>query len=1144
MIISNGTHLGHYKVISRLGRGAMGEVYEAEDTTLGRRVALKILPADLTEDEDRIRRFKLEARAASALNHPNIVTIHEIGEAEAGRYIVMEFVEGRTLRSLINERIAIDTLISIGIQIAKALSVAHSAGIVHRDIKPDNVMVRTDGYVKVLDFGLARLARFNLTNSDEETLVPTAAGAILGTIGYMSPEQAHGDDVENATDIFSFGIVLYEMATCKHPFMAGSPFAVLQGITSQDPLPPSRLNPDVSQPLEDLILQMLQKDARFRPAAADIETLLLYLAGKSAKVSPKHTARIDFKGHRVGREEERAKLHAGYVAAAKGRGLVLSVAGEPGIGKTTLVEDFLAELMTGGQTCHIARGRCAERLAGTAAYLPFWEALESLLLGTGRESIARLMKMVAPTWFIQMRPTLRGDSTTLLIEEVKAATEERMRREMSAFFQEVSRHQTLVVFFDDLHWADASTVDLLAYLATKFDSMRVLIVVTYRPSELLLNRHPFLRVKLELQAHHSCHELTLGFLNLEEVERYLSLEFRGHRFPAEFAKMIHARTEGNPLFMVDLVRYLRDRQVIAESDGQWALVRPVTEIERELPESVRSMVQRKIDQLGDADRRLLIGSSVQGCEFDSAVIATATKLDPADVEEQLEVLDRVHGFVRLIEERELPDRTLTLRYRFVHSLYQNALYSSLKPTRRASLSAAVAQALLGFYGKRSLEISSRLAFLFDVARDFERASDYFLLAAQDASKVFAYREAAKLAQHGLTSISTLPDSPERAQKELGLQMTLGVSLMAIKGFAAPEVERAYSRARELCQLVGESPQLLKALYGLWMVHVIRAEFQIAGELAGQLMRLARQSQHRSHLMRAHFARGFTSDYTGDHRVARESYEALIALYDPQQDVAAHLFGPDVRPIVLSRLCWVMLVLGYPDQSRRKMEECIALARQTPHPLSKTCALLTLPNVFIDLSEYEKAWAIGEEGLVISIEHGFPLNIAYLNSHLGVLMARRGEVDKGIERLRKNVSALRAIGAEMSITGYYALMAEVLTDSDNTEEGLEMVSEAIETAEITGERFFEAELFRVKGELLLNCGLNKPEAEASFQKAIELARSRGAKLHELRASISLSRLWEQQGKREEAHSLLADVYGWFTEGFDIPDLQSAQALLNE
>ena len=786
-----GQTLGHYRIIEKVGAGGMGEVYQAEDSKLLRRVALKFLPERIVADPTAVERFVREARAASALNHPNIVTIHEIGETGANRFIVMEFIVGSTLRKMVGQGMDLPSLARIGEQVAKALSVAHAAGIVHRDIKPDNIMVRDDGYVKVLDFGLARLVPTG--SSPTFATADTAAGTILGTARYMSPEQARGEITDSATDMFSLGIVLYELSTGRHPFPADSQIGVLHAILSQTPLPPSRLNALVPAVFDSLILRLLEKDARLRPAASEVESELRALTGSQVS-SPETRGVVPRDRHTVGRKFELGELRAAFDSAVVGRGLVMCVAGEPGIGKTTLVEEFLAGLVAGGCHCSIARGKCSERLAGTEAYLPILEAIESLLHGEESVSTASTLKLVAPTWYVQVAPLAANDSSfSRVMEDAKAASQERLKRELSAFLQEASRVRPLVFFLDDLHWADVSTVDLLAYIGGKVSSLRMLIIATYRPSDLLLAKHPFAEIKLVLQERGVCRDVAVAFLTTADVELYLAQEFPEHRFPSEFTSLIHAKTEGSPLFMVDLIRYLRNREVIAkDGQGRWSLAKSVPDVRRELPESVRSMIQRKIDQLSDAERRLLSAASVQGQEFDSAVVARALEMDAAEVEERLEILERIHLFVRKVEEQEFPDSQLTLRYVFVHALYQNALFAALAPTRKASLSAAVAGALQAFYGERSWEIASALAFLFEAARDFAHAADYFLRASQNSAHVFANHEAISLSRRAVANAEKLRGA-ERMSRVLAaafelarLHLTTSQFDEAIEDFALAE----------------------------------------------------------------------------------------------------------------------------------------------------------------------------------------------------------------------------------------------------------------------------------------------------------------------------------------------------------------------
>lgn len=1151
------SRISHYEIIAPLGAGGMGEVYLATDTRLGRKVALKFLPAQFTADAERVRRFVQEAKATSALNHPHVITIYDIGQASAGHFIVMEFVEGQTLRAQMEQPCPPPLVAAVGAQIAKALAATHAAGIIHRDIKPENVMLRTDGYVKVLDFGLARLATIAAVNSEMATLAHTQPGTLLGTVRYMSPEQARGEEVEAASDIFSLGVVLYEMATGRAPFAATTLLATLNAITSQHPLPPSHWQSGLSARLESLLLQMLEKDAHRRPSAGQVAAALEELESAPAPAHDRQTEQTKSAGHsaplararaHVGREKELSELRAGFAAVAAGHGLLLCVAGEPGIGKTTLIENFLAELSGGVPPCLRARGRCSERLAGTEAYLPWLEALERLLrdhdqletLPLGTESVAQMMRRLAPTWYAQVAADA-GSTAPGGAPDERATTQERLKRELHALLRELSARRPLVLFLDDLHWADASTVDLLAYLAGRFDGARLLLLVSYRPSDLLLAKHLFLKLKPELQARGVCRELLLEFLTRTEIEQYLALQFPGHQFPAELGQLVYAKTEGNPLFMADLVRYLRDRQVIAQEQGAWVLAQALPDIARELPESVRAMIERKIAELSEQDRQLLIAASVQGYAFDAAVVAKAAGLDVVAVEERLEQLERMHALVQFVKERELPDRTLTLHLRFVHVLYQNALYDCLRATRKAALSRAVAEALESFYGEQRASVANELALLWEAAREFQRAAEYFHLAAEHAGQLFAAREAITLAGRGLAALDKLPATRARHQQELLLQIVLGQALMTVQGYAAPETERTYARARQLCLELGETTYLLPASYGLYIIHQVRAELRRTLELGQELLRLA-QRQGGPELIVGHWAVGIPLLYQGELTQARAQFEQVLAIYDPLQHrpltwLYAHEPGM-LGHIYLALNLWL---LGYPDQALAHSQQALRLSQEVAHAHSQLFAysLAIIVNLLLgDVGQMDKLSAAfkalaDKEQLVFWSASG--------RMWRGWLQVDAGQA-AGISEMRAGLETYQLTGVEIFRPHAFYLLAEAYGKADQPRAGLAVLAEAEMLPARQEERFWEAEMHRLQGELLLQEGGPAAAVAPHFQRALEIARQQQAKSLELRAATSLSRLWQTQGKPAEARALLAEVYGWFNEGLATADLRAARLLL--
>jgi predicted ATPase len=1135
-----------YEMMGLLGRGGMGMVYRARQHSLDRPVAMKFLPDTCSRDPVWMSRFRREARTASALNHPNICTIYDTGEWAGRPYLSMELVEGTTLEPLVDRRLPVAELARLLGQAARALAAAHAAGVVHRDIKPANIMVREDGIVKVLDFGLAR--QFGLGQAaNREAGDSTDLGSRVGTPLYMSPEQARGQPIDGATDIFSLGLVLYELATGQHPFRTDSEVGVLYAIATEVQAPPSELNPEAAV-LDGLTENMLAKDPARRPSAVEVERTLSQLAAGGPRDA---ASQLAGPGNRptVGRQQELAALHRGFEEASTGCGLLLCVTGEAGLGKTTLVERFLGELLTNGRSMSLARGRCSERLAGAEAYMPFLEALDSLLQGEGSAAATKLMKLLAPTWYLQLAP-LGADDPSLadVLTEAKAATQERRKRELGVFLAELSRQRPLVMFLDDIHWADPSSMDLLSYLGIRCSSWRFLLVLTGRPSEILRNQHPFGAVKLELQGRGLCREIALPFLTRSDFDHYLSLAFAGHQFPEELASMLHARTEGNPLFMVDLLAYLRDRGVIVQDRGRWALVRALPDLQRDLPESVRSMIQRKVDQLSEADRTLLMAASVQGPQFESSIVAHVLDREAAEVEERLDALERVHALVRFVREQTFPDGTVTARYAFVHVLYQNALYAELAPSRGAAWSGAAARALLDRYGEKSSGLAAELAMLFETARDYHAAAEYYLMAAENAVHVFAHHEAVALARRGLSVLESLPDSLERARRELPLQVTLAVQLQIVYGYAAPEAERTYARARALCEQVQEAPALFLVLWGLWMFYVVRSDVKKSLELAKKLFTLGERAEDRTQLLQSRVALAVTSLSVGDPDFTRQHAEQAALLYDPKQHTTyTRLYGQDPAVTALSFRSVGLWLLGYPEQALEKSREAVTMGAKLGQPTTYALALHFAAILRHYLRDILAVQAFAEATTAVATEHGLSLWVANGLIMRGWSLVFQGVWSVGISQLRDGMTAFAATGAQIYRTYYLGMLAEALDKGGQVNESLEVLAQAEAAMHDIGEVFYAAELHRLRGELLLRQQGSEVafhDAEAAFLLARSTARLQQARSLELRSTISLARLYQKVNRPDEARALLIESYQWFTEGFDTADLEATRRLLDE
>jgi predicted ATPase len=370
--------------------------------------------------------------------------------------------------------------------------------------------------------------------------------------------------------------------------------------------------------------------------------------------------------------------------------------------------------------------------------------------------------------------------------------------------------------------------------------------------------------------------------------------------------------------------------------------------------------------------------------------------------------------------------------------------------------------------------------------------------------------------------------------------------MYTKGFTAPEVGRVYARARELCQQVGETPQLFPVLWGVWYFHNTRAEHQTGQELGEQLLSLAQHLQDSALLVVAHRALGNTLYHLGELAPARAHLEQGVALYDPQQHrTLAFLYGQD--PAVTCR-SWAALALwlqGYPDQALQRMHEALTLAQELDHPLSLAYALDWAAMLYRFRREGESAQERAAAAITLSTERGFAVYLAWGMILRGWALAEQGQGAEGIAQLRQGLAAYRATGGQAVLPYHLALLAEAYGTEGQTGEGLAVLAEALTLVNNNGERNYEAELYRLKGELLQQQAMGSgDETETCFRQALDMARRQQAKSLELRAAVSLSRLWRHQGKRVEAHELLAPIYGWFSEGFDTADLQEAKTLLEE
>ncbi len=618
----------------------------------------------------------------------------------------------------------------------------------------------------------------------------------------------------------------------------------------------------------------------------------------------------------------------------------------------------------------------------------------------------------------------------------------------------------------------------------------MLVLGTYRPTEVLVSNHPLKGAVQGLQGCGYGQEVRLPPLQEPEIKTYLTRRFANADFPPELTSVIHQWTDGNPLFMTMMIEHLLREGVIATADGQWVVKQQVSTLEFSIPHSVRQLIEKQFEVLTPDEQQVLEGASVAGAEFAVAAVAAATVQEGDGVEEHCAHLAAREHFIYAAGVEEWPDGTISGRYGFVHAVYRNVVYERVAEARRIWFHRRIGERKEMAYGKQVEEVAGELAAHFAVGRDTQRAIMYSGQAADTAVRRHAHQEAVAHLGQGLTLLQPLPDTPERAQQELRLQLALGEQLTTLKGFGVQEVEQAFARARELCRQLGETPQLLRVLLGLWAFYVERAELGTARELAEQLLRLAQRVQSTKWLVWAHLALGIALHFAGEQVAARHHLEQSLALYDSQQFRGLNsLYDPGVfAPVTLGPVLWL---LGYPSQALKHSQEGLSLAQE----------LRSLYNLAYSLTLAARTqWLRGEQYAIraqqemltsLCHEQGFASYLALSTVVQGWMLTEQGQREEGIQQMRQGLSAWRATGAESARPYYLALLAETYGKVGQPEEGLVVLDECWAWMDKTGGRVFEAELYRLKGTLTLESKVQSPKSKRQRSVFSGLSRLRAS-----------------------------------------------------
>jgi predicted ATPase/DNA-binding winged helix-turn-helix (wHTH) protein len=833
----------------------------------------------------------------------------------------------------------------------------------------------------------------------------------------------------------------------------------------------------------------------------------------------------------VGRIDDLALLRRAFVDAVADGWRVVFVTGEPGIGKTTLIDAFADDLAR-TRSALIARGRCLEQYGEGEAYRPALEAAGRLIREDASGMLAAIVRRHAPTW-AALLPAL-GDAPP---GAATATTPARVLREATDALEVVTQEAPLVLVLEDLQWSDPSTLDLIRAIAARREARGLLVVASFRPAD-VSPEHPLRVLQQELLADERCATLALAPLSLDDVAAYLERRFAlgATREARSLAARIHGRTNGNALFMVNVANDLVLGGFLVRRDERWQVEGAIERATDGIPAGLRDLLAQRLRRLEPEAHHTLEVASVAGDRFVVASVAAALETDAERVEDVCETLASNGQLVTEAGVAEWPDGTISGRYRFLHALYRQALYEGVGASRRVHLHRAIGLREEAGFGARAGEHAAQLAMHFTRGRDHARAIDYHERAAAAARDRHAAHEAVGHLGAALDALAETPAGAGRAARELGLVVTQATLLMAIRGYAAPETERAFARARTLCATLPASPALFPVLRGLLSYHHVRARLDAAHELGRALLAHAdRHPDDRALRVQAHYGHGATLVHMGRLASAREYLQAALREYDPTMHALhASVYG-GYDPFVACSLwlAWALAFMGHLDESAARERAALVRARALDDSFTVAWACHAAAVTQLMFGNAAGSEALSAEAAALAEAHGFPHVLGMATANQGWAAIAQGKIESGVPMLRRGVAAVEATGAALLRPQYLGMLAAADAIEGNATGAVRRIDEALAEAERSGERLHEAGLLIEKGRLA------SALADECLRRALDVARRQGARLLELRAATALA----GRGRSDEARALLAASLAPFADARTLaPEVVAGREIL--
>jgi predicted ATPase/class 3 adenylate cyclase len=838
----------------------------------------------------------------------------------------------------------------------------------------------------------------------------------------------------------------------------------------------------------------------------------------------------------VGRDEEVALLKHYWEAAKRAEGRAVTLSAEAGLGKSRLAQ-VVKEQAKGENALHFEI-RCSPYYQHSAFY-PVIEFIQRALgferHHEAQERLRRLEHVLEQSGLAleEAVPALANLLSLPLPPERYPAShlspqrqKEKTQQMMLEWVLRVADRAPILLVCEDLHWADASSVELLSTLVEHAHSARLLFLFTARP-------------EFAPPWSGRPHTTTLTLSRLADAEaRAMVARVAGGELPPPVARLLASKSDGVPLYLEELTKNVLESGILRQAGGRYELAGPLPALA--IPATLQDSLMARLDRLSTTREVAQLGS-VLGREFSYELLRAVSELDAGALEQ---ALANLVGAEILFQHGTIPQA----QYVFKHALLQDAAYESLLKSTRQQYHQSVAAVLDERFAEIKAERPELLAHHYTRAGLSARAIPFWHAAGQRSIERSANIEALSHLGRALELLGTLPAGAERDQQELGLQIALGVAWMAVKGYAAPELEKAYGRALEICEKFGESPQTIPVMMGLWAFYLVRGQVRTAEKVAAEALELADRLQIPALQMEAHLRAGISRLMMGRPLVAREHLERALALWIPQEHRShALIYGQDPGMAIHAYLGWCLLELGFPDTGLRLNRKALEVANQHSHPLSAAFAWCFITRSHLYRKEFADAHRSAQEMIRLSVEQDFPLWAVGGRILDGIATTELSPARDTVEQLRQAIEAWFELGANTEVPLYLTTVAKTEARLGNLDAALAEIARALDLVHEYAQFAHEPELLRLRGELLAtgrssNGGAARDSAEASLKQALEFSRAHGMKLAELRAATSLGRLWLADGRGAEAYAMLSELYDSFAEGFEIADLREAKALL--